>query len=265
MNTIKKLLKNKKIRNSIISLVATGALLLFSVLGFGSLSYAWLTHNKRVNAGGVSVSVTDSYLRFGDTIETRAVMNGITVSEKTYKTADGDNGTYYLFDKGTETFILDSENNKQSINFTSIFPGEYVELSFYVTCAESQRDQGYQIKFKGLSGSDIFTIGTGDDAKIYSVLGVYRLKAVTTVNGIDETETDMGFLASYEDGAVINDSFTAYSADNWDNADESGRVNVKLRLYVDLEQYANLSGTTSNLLSEKSIKIGVIELSPKEN
>ena len=258
MSLLKKLLSDKKV---VASALSTLLLLVTVVTVFVVMlprTKAWFAKNDNVTAGGMSLSAKEDYLRFDDTFTAKAVMGNVTVSQGTFKRAD--DGKYYLHD-GNQFLLTDGK--KQSLFYDSLFPGEYIEFEMRITCATERIGTGYRLYFGGLSKSDTFRtrLPDGSEGDEYSILGVYRLALVDA----DGKETDKGFLSDYTNN--VTDDNQTITEGIWDKAamDGNGYITVKFRLYIDLTQYYKLSGTYSNLLSEKSALIDNIVLAPKED
>ena len=261
MSLLKKLLSDKKV---VASALSTLLLLVTVVTVFVVMlprTKAWFAKNDNVTAGGMSLSAKEDYLRFDDTFTAKAVMGNVTVAEGLFK-RDTDR-KYYLYDEDKNEFSTDDKGNKQTLYYGSLFPGEYIEFEMRITCATERIGTGYRLYFSGLSKSQNFTTKPTDGSQgtTYSILGVYRLALVD----VDGKETDKGFLSDYTNN--VTDDNQTITEGIWDKAamDDNGYITVKFRLYIDLTQYYELSGTYSNLLSEKSALIDNIVLAPKED
>ncbi len=262
----KRLLKNKQVLKAAASCLVLLVLTISAAALLGDRTAAWFSNNKNVNAGGMTVSVANERYRFDDSFSVKAMLNNVELASTTYKRS-GLGTDFYLVDENGD-FVKNGENYQPPF-FDSLFPGEYLEFTFRITCTEGMKNRGYRILFRdfGKEADTLFTtvaVGAAP-AATYSVLGVFCVKQVT-----DETTAgDGAFLTSYENGAATPEEvtvpdFVLAAEGDFTNADADGFVTVKIRLTVNLSQYTKLSGTTSNLLSEKIIRIGSVYLGPKE-
>lgn len=262
MSNLKKFFRNKKLVSSALSCLAMlVAFVVLSISLFGGTK-AWFAKNKDVGANGMTFATKDDFLSFADTFTAKAIMNHAEIASGTYLRAD-DGGYYLVGDDGN--FALDESGNKRPLSYGSLYPGEYIEVSLKIRCAESRIGTGYRLYFSDLEKSDTFETKSTAEAteKTYSVLGVFRLEVLQS----DGSWANKGFLCDYTSDSVIADEFDIVENGVWDkNAmDEDGYITVSFRLYVDLTQYFALDGSlTSNVLSEKKIGIGAVVLAPKE-
>lgn len=260
MKKIKIILSDKKILTNVINFMISLVLVIICIFGVATFAHAWFSQNDHVSAGGMSVSTTVSYMRFGDTITAKAVMGTTSIAEGTYKRKDEKDTNYYLYKDG-------AYDETAGVKYTSLFPGEYIELNFKITCAPNNEKEGYNLSFVGLSNSSTFEVVDDNQVKqIYTILGVYRLAVVKSDAYGNETEIDKGFLVDYDKQKTIDDNycFDFCSADNWDEKGVDGYIDIKIRLYVDLTQYNKIPNTIPNLLSSKTMDIGGIRLEPKK-
>lgn len=251
MKLFEKIRSHRKIIASALSLSVTLGILVFAVVTMLPRSLAWLASNRHTGASGMSLSATEDYLRFADSFSARAVMNNVDIASREF--VRGKDGNYYFTDPET--------GESDTLFYDSLFPGEHIEMTLRFTCAPGRVGGGYRLYFSELSESDTFVTRNQEE---YSILGVYRLSVLQS----DGTWQDKGFLAKY-DGTAVADTvdITKGSFDTADAVtDENGVFywSVTLRLTIDLEQYQNLDGIYSNLLSEKTAAIHSIVLAPGE-
>lgn len=267
---IKKLITDKKLISSAASCLFLLVAIVIIVVAVMPKGVAWFSQNKNVSGSGMSLTARADYMRFDDTFTAKAVMNETVIASGTYR-RDTD-GKYYLLqvDKnGNATNEFDtSSGGKKSVFYDSLYPGEYIEMTFRFTCAESRRKEksGYKLYFDGLTpdknnktGCDTFTA----NEKEYSILGIYRLQ----VGNYD----DKGFNSLKPD-VFLNDlkpidknNPAPATADifkgTWSGAEWE---TITIRLHIDLTEYNKLEGVVSNLLAEKSARIASVVLAPNE-
>ena len=109
MSLLKKLLSEKKVISSALSLLLLFVTVVTVFVVMLPRTKAWFAKNNQANANGMSLSAKEDYLRFADTFTAKAVMGGVTVSQGTFKRAD--DGKYYLND-GNQFLLTDDK--KQS-------------------------------------------------------------------------------------------------------------------------------------------------------
>lgn len=269
---IKKLITDKKLISSAASCLFLLVAIVIIVVAVMPKGVAWFSQNKNVSGSGMSLTARADYMRFDDTFTAKAVMNETVIASGTYR-RDTD-GKYYLLqvdENGNATDEFDTSSGaKKSVFYDSLYPGEYIEMTFRFTCAESRRKEksGYKLYFDGLTpdknnktGCDTFTA----NEKNYSILGIYRLQAG---NYNDEGK----FISSNADGVFLNDlkpiddsNPAPATADiftgTWSGAEWE---TITIRLHIDLTEYNKLEGVVSNLLAEKSARIASVVLAPNE-
>lgn len=268
---IKKLITDKKLISSAASCLFLLVAIVIIVVAVMPKGVAWFSQNKNVSGSGMSLTARADYMRFDDTFTAKAVMNETVIASGTYR-RDTD-GKYYLLqvdENGNATDEFDtSSGEKKSVFYDSLYPGEYIEMTFRFTCAESRRNEksGYKLYFDGLTpgkdnktGCDIFEV----KGNKYSILGIYRLQ-VGNYNGKDFNPlNDKGVFLN--DLKPISDSNPApATADifkgTWSGAEWE---TITIRLHIDLTEYNQLDGVVSNLLAEKSARIASVVLAPNE-
>lgn len=268
---IKKLITDKKLISSAASCLFLLVAIVIIVVAVMPKGVAWFSQNKNVSGNGMSLSARADYMRFDDTFTAKAVMNETVIASGTYR-RDTD-GKYYLLkvdENGNATDEFDTSSGaKKSVFYDSLYPGEYIEMTFRFTCAESRRNEksGYKLYFDGLTadknnktGCDTFEA----NKKEYSILGIYRLQ----VGNYD----DKGFNSLNDKGVFLNDlkpidknNPAPATADifkgTWSGAEWE---TITIRLHIDLTEYNKLEGVVSNLLAEKSARIASVVLAPNE-
>ncbi len=253
---IKKLFANKKFVASLTSMVLTLFVFVAIVITMFSTK-AWFASNKDVGGSGISVSAAREYLLFGDEITAKAVMSHTTIAEGNYKRFENSNN-YYLYRDGD--FVKDDDGNYRPLSYSSLYPGEFIEISLTISCDESHKGMDYTLYFSGLSQNDneegSFTVGE----KTYSVLGVYKIVPCTVSEDgtVTEDTTNSKFIVDYSADTTVSDTCEITSGTMTETT-----MSVTFRLYVDLTQYKGL-GAATNALSEKTINLDGIVLAPKE-
>ena len=151
MSNLKKFFRNKKLVSSALSCLAMlVAFVVLSISLFGGTK-AWFAKNKDVGANGMTFATKDDFLSFADTFTAKAIMNHAEIASGTYLRAD-DGGYYLVGDDGN--FALDESGNKRPLSYGSLYPGEYIEVSLKIRCAESRIGTGYRLYFSDLEKSD---------------------------------------------------------------------------------------------------------------
>lgn len=260
MNFLKKLFADKKAVRSAIS----GLLLLVSItvmlVAVLPKTKAWFAKNDQTTANGITLTAKNQYMRFDDTFTARAIMNGVTVAEDNYKRHT--DGKYYQV--GEDGQFVEVNGKKSPLFYDSLYPGEDIELTFRITCSEDQIGKNFKIYLRGLDTSDTFFTRATDStpSQEYSVLGVY--KAYSTVGSNDEQS--IGYIVDYSKDEKDAPQTFDLASGAWNKADmdKNGFITVKIRFRIDLTNYNYLSGTYSNLLSEKSAHINDFVVAPAD-
>lgn len=268
---IKKLITDKKLISSAASCLFLLVAIVIIVVAVMPKGVAWFSQNKNVSGSGMSLTARADYMRFDDTFTAKAVMNETVIASGTYR-RDTD-GKYYLLqvdENGNATNEFDtSSGGKKSVFYDSLYPGEYIEMTFRFTCAESRRKEksGYKLYFDGLTpdkinktGCDTFTA----NKKEYSILGIYRLqvgnyddKDFNSLNDKGVFLNDLRPIDKNNPAPATADIFTGtWSGAEWET--------ITIRLHIDLTEYNKLDGVVSNLLAEKSARIASVVLAPNE-
>lgn len=256
MNFLKKLFADKKAVRSAIS----GLLLLVSItvmlVAVLPKTKAWFAKNDQTTANGITLTAKNQYMRFDDTFTAKAIMNGVTVAEDNYKRHT--DGKYYKV--GEDGQFVEDNGKKSPLFYDSLYPGEDIELTFRITCSEDQIGKNFKIYLRGLDTSDKFVTREGET---YSVLGVY--KAYSAIG--NNAEKEIGYIVDYSEGKKDAPQTFDLASGAWnkDEMDENGGfITVKIRFRIDLTNYNDLSGTYSNLLSEKSAHINDFVVAPAD-
>lgn len=260
MNFLKKLFADKKAVRSAIS----GLLLLVSItvmiVAVLPKTKAWFAKNNQTTANGITLTAKNQYMRFDDAFTSKAIMNGVTVAEGNYKRHT--DGKYYQVGKDGQ--FVEVDGKKSPLFYDSLYPGEDIELTFRITCSEDQIGENFKIYLRGLDTSDTFLTRPTDStpSQKYSVLGVY--KAYSAVG--NNAEKEIGYIVDYAKGDKEAPQTFDLASGTWNKAemDENGFITVKIRFRIDLTNYNKLSGTYSNLLSEKSAHINDFVVAPAD-
>jgi len=134
-------------------------------------------------------------------------------------------------------------------------------MTFRIACSEDQIGKNFKLSLSGLDGSDTFETKATDSsaAATYSIWGVYHAYSKVATNA----EQDVGFVVDYTQQSLAPQTFDLASG-VWDEKafDSDGYLTVTVRFHIDLTNYNKLSGTYSNLLSEKSARISNFVLAP---
>ena len=249
MEKLRKLLRNRAVIAAALPCAAALVVLVVALAAILPRTLAWFASNKNVSGGGMSLSAAEDYLRFADTFSAgvympRADGTVVTVTPETTFTRDKTSGNY-------------ADGEGKTLSLDSLFPGEYIEMNFRVTCSPGRRTGSFCMYFSGLGESERFDVGGVE----YSILGVYRLEV--SVNGGEWS--DRGYLASYGETPTYPDTVDILRDEAWpDGMGDDDYVSVSVRLYVDLGQYNRLEGRSSNLLSNKTVTVSAIVLAPEE-
>ena len=166
----KRLLKNKQVLKAAASCLVLLVLTISAAALLGDRTAAWFSNNKNVNAGGMTVSVANERYRFDDSFSVKAMLNNVELASATYKRS-GLGTDFYLVDENGD-FVKNGENYQPPF-FDSLFPGEYLEFTFRITCTEGMKNRGYRILFRnfGKEADTLFTTGAvvAAPAATYSV------------------------------------------------------------------------------------------------
>lgn len=245
------LLKRNKLIMPFVSLIVTGLMLVAS-------SLAWFSMVDRVDGGGMTVGVDNRFITFSDEITVVrgvAAEGGGSYTQTVVYHKGEDEKKYYEYKDGV--FVRDEEGNKIPFEIKGLFPGEYLDIKIAYKCSANLAGTKYRLYFTNITDSNgKFTVKD----KELSILGIYRWN-VLDKDGAEPAEKHWFSEYTVTDNAdgsqtveEKNNGTVELKTEIWPNVEEF--VSSTIRLSVDLEQYAKLKGTTSNLLSEKQFSIG---------
>ena len=265
---IKKLITDKKLISSAASCLFLLVAIVIIVVAVMPKGVAWFSQNKNVSGSGMSLTARADYMRFDDTFTAKAVMNETVIASGTYR-RDTD-GKYYLLqvdENGNATDEFDtSSGGKKSVFYDSLYPGEYIEMTFRFTCAESRRKEksGYKLYFDGLTpdknnktGCDTFEANKKEYSIYRLQVGNYDDKDFNSLNDKGVFLNDLKPIDDSNPAPATADIFKGtWSGAEWET--------ITIRLHIDLTEYNKLEGVVSNLLAEKSARIASVVLAPNE-
>lgn len=261
-------------------------LLCFAVVVYLMTSFAWFAKNRNVSAEGMKLRAAGN-VDFGDEVivdryYTNSYYTAGKISETLIFRHVPEDDAYYLWDTDAGDFSVDENGDRIPFTLTQLIPGERINFSFTISRSASQA-AGYRLSFAELD-ADTFTVESGVDAGTYSIMGICHMSVRTgdRVIGPSGDYTDKGFLLDY--AGALPDGYGTYDETVYDEelgADvnvthstltgftllegawgDSDSINVTVQLWVDLTNYNQLHGTTSNLLSEKILRIGYLQVEP---
>lgn len=288
MNVIRKQIdeNRKKLVKHSVSMIVFLLLLCFAVVVYLMSSFAWFAKNRNVSAGGMKLSAVGS-LDFGDVVivdryYTNSHYTEGRISDTLVYRYNSADDVYELWDTDAGDFSVDENGDRIPFTLTQLIPGERINFSFSISRSSSQ-EAGYRLSFSGLD-ADTFTVHSGVDAGIYSIMGICHMLVRTgdRVIGPSDDYTDKGFLLDY--AGTLPDGYGTYDETVYDEElgvdvnvtrstltgftllegawGDNDSINVTVQLWVDLTNYNQLHGTTSNLLSEKILRIGYLQAEP---
>lgn len=287
---------NDKERNNLIkkaiafSLTAAACIIaLCCWLFIGHGSFAWFAKNKLTSANGLSIQSNADDIRFENVITITPSVGG-SVYEPVHYVLYSD-GCYYQVQKsaagdGLESagaineidysFPTDKNGNKIPVSLTGLFPGETLTVTVKFRCYGTKR-LGCSLSLRNFDDSNgkfVVPAGNGNTDGEYSVMGIFRA-------GLIKVEPESGttdFTAGKHNGKYLATFDTANktsvpTADPFVIASgtvspDNGVVTCNFYVTIDLGSaetgnetgYYSLKGTTTNMLSKKRLRIGMLAL-----
>lgn len=260
----------KKITQAQLKIIkAAAGLFLASVTLILSVCYAWFLSGNQNRVSSVEMGVQgDKSMKFGPQVSAaRYYLTGAKL-ENTYNNNGGTltltNTKYTKADEDDESEIAPTVSDE--FLFDNMLPGEYVDItiSFYIQNADMVGSD-YKVVLCGFGTGEEnkFTLGEGETAVTYSILGVYQYGLV------EEGKTPvMSWLREYTVGTPNDDGsygVTIYSG-TWTagNVGQENAFKITFRIQEDFTHYyelINASGVPfDKYLSEKKLTIGRILL-----
>lgn len=254
---------NKKIIKAALGLLMASVTLVLSVC------YAWFLSGNQNRVSSVEMGVQgDKSMKFGPQVSAaRYYLTGAKL-ENTYNNNGGTltltKTEYTKADEDDESEIAPTVSDE--FLFDNMLPGEYVDItiSFYIQNADMVGSD-YKVVLCGFGTGEEnkFTLGEGETAVTYSILGVYQYGLVK-----DGVVQPMQWLREYKLNEENDDSsysvviYTGTWAEN--NVGEANAVQITFRIQEDFSHYYELISQSGvpfdKYLSEKKLTIGRILL-----
>lgn len=284
---------NDKERNNLIkkaiafSLTAAACIIaLCCWLFIGHGSFAWFAKNKLTSANGLSIQSNADDIRFENVITITPSVGG-SVYESVHYVLYSD-GCYYQAQKsaagdGLESagaingidysFSTDKDGNKIPVSLTGLFPGETLTVTVKFRCYGTKR-LGYSLSLRNFDDSNgkfVVPAGDGNTDEEYSVMGIFRAGLTPESGTADFTagEHNGKYLATFDTAnktsVTTADPFVIASGTV---SPDNGVVTCSFYVTIDLGSaetgnetgYYSLKGTTTNMLSKKRLRIGMLAL-----
>lgn len=287
---------NDKERNNLIkkaiafSLTAAACIIaLCCWLFIGHGSFAWFAKNKQTSANGLSIQSNADDIRFENVITITPSVGG-SVYESVHYVLYSD-GCYYQVQKSAAgdgfesagaingidySFLTDKDGNKIPVSLTGLFPGETLTVTVKFRCYGTKR-LGYSLSLRNFDDSNgkfVVPADSGNTDGEYSVMGIFRagLKNVTPESGTADFtagEHNSKYLATFDTAnktsVTTADPFVIASGTV---SPDNGVVTCNFYVTIDLGSaetgnetgYYSLKGTTTNMLSKKRLRIGMLAL-----
>lgn len=232
--------------------------------------FAWFTINSNTNGSGISVDSNNDNVHFRDRIQIKRYYGTNLVNERWFYTdSSTDQKRYYEYDFSTESYVLDSNNQRIDMNITSIFPNEYIDVTmwYYTDTNEATTYNLCLTDFDDTFGQ--FSETNNNQTYTHSALGVFRVGEVYEEEGqylVDDN--DWSYLCKYNGDYLEDTKYNSVSVKRGNFSTESttliGNINyykATFRIQLKFDQYYQyLPNSSTNALSEKSILIGTIRL-----
>ena len=284
---------NDKERNNLIkkaiafSLTAAACIIaLCCWLFIGHGSFAWFAKNKLTSANGLSIQSNADDIRFENVITITPSVGG-SVYESVHYVLYSD-GCYYQVQKsaagdGLESagaingidysFSTDKDGNKIPVSLTGLFPGETLTVTVKFRCYGTKR-LGCSLSLRNFDDSNgkfVVPAGDGNTDGEYSVMGIFRAGLTPESGTADFTagEHNGKYLATFDTAnktsVTTADPFVIASGTV---SPDNGVVTCSFYVTIDLGSaetgnetgYYSLKGTTTNMLSKKRLRIGMLAL-----
>ena len=284
---------NDKERNNLIkkaiafSLTAAACIIaLCCWLFIGHGSFAWFAKNKLTSANGLSIQSNADDIRFENVITITPSVGG-SVYESVHYVLYSD-GCYYQVQKsaagdGLESagaingidysFSTDKDGNKIPVSLTGLFPGETLTVTVKFRCYGTKRLR-YSLSLRNFDDSNgkfVVPAGDGNTDGEYSVMGIFRAGLTPESGTADFTagEHNGKYLATFDTAnktsVTTADPFVIASGTV---SPDNGVVTCSFYVTIDLGSaetgnetgYYSLKGTTTNMLSKKRLRIGMLAL-----
>ena len=252
----------KEIRNLILSL---GMLVLALVSVIASI-FAWFTSNQQADASNISVDSSNENLYLRVLIEIKSSYKGVLQSDTFYKRLDGTD-YFYEYDLTGNQYILDSSNNKISMDFTSLYPNEYVDITLWYRIDSELIDKDYKIILTDFDDSNgKFSIKNNETGESFqhSALGIFGVGEVVdgtspaTYNYLLDYNGDYESDTVYREVPVKRGKFSDETTEHIGNFDY---YKTTFRILLDLTNYSSkLPHSSTNALSELYVIIGKIRI-----
>lgn len=251
----------KKFSNLGFSITCLIITILFLVLTM----FSWYVSNKQVSANGIRATTSTNEISIREIMVVKRYLNNQLVSTKEYH-AD-DNRTYYEWDTENNQFKL-SDGNKIPLGVASMFPNEYIDITMwyksYIDGATT-----YKIGLTDIDDSNgLFTETVNGVEYTHTALGVFRVGEVTLDEDDKEVVSEWQWLADYN-GDTEEDtkySIVYFKSGDFSDTDDVETINnveyhkATFRIQMNLTNYYNLTYTSTNMLSEKKVKIKEIRV-----
>ena len=251
------IMKFKGLTLSIISLFVTVFLLIFAI-------FSWYVSNETVTVDGVRATSSSGGVEIRDKMTVKRYLNNALVSNKEYH-ADT-NSIYYEWDVTNSKFVLD-DGNKVPLGVASMFPNEYIDITMWYRATYSNVST-YSIGITNMDDSEGTFIETIDDEEYtHTALGVFRVGEVTLDSNDEEVVNNWYWLADYNGDEEEDTKYDVvtfkngnFSTEDSETIDGITYYKTTFRIQMKLDNYYTLSKTSTNMLSEKKVKIREIRV-----
>lgn len=290
---MKKILKwctlNKTEKNSIVISVVQ-ILVTLIVFVTCAITFAWFSQNNNVDSSGLNIKTYNQNIYFGSriTITSYIASEDVTQIHHSY-TYVCENGAldYYQYDVENNQYVLDEDNHRIPISLSGLFPGEWIDIEMSVGCNTDFNGADYVLSLGSFAQviEDVtsatrpdtqFPLSGLDDAnneitQEHSTRGLYKVGMITLDENDNEVVNEWNWLGTYNSNITrdtlpssINFYQGTFKADGYytnNQIDETKYDTIKFRLVLDLTNYYNnFTNPSSNVLSEKHMRIGAIDI-----
>ncbi len=246
-----------KLGLSVLSLILTTGLLVMVL-------YGWYVTNEKASVDGIRATSSSGSVEIRDKMSVKRYLNNELVSEKEYH-ADT-NSVYYEWDVTNSEFIL-NDGNKVPLGVASMFPYEYIDITMWYRSTYSGLST-YSIGITNMDDSEgTFTETINDVNYTHTALGVFRIGEVTLDSNNKEVVNNWYWLADYNGDTLEDTKYDVVTFKTGNFSNESSETidgityyKTTFRIQMNLTNYYVLKKTSTNMLSEKKVKIKEIRV-----
>jgi len=248
--------------------VSLVSLLILTVISIITATFAWFASNSIDYGRGININTNEANVNFRDLIEIKRYFDNSTdvTSDKWYHRYI--DSFYYEYDIDTNSYVIDDDGNKISMDILSLYPNEYVDVQMWYKVTEDIKNKPYTITLTNFDDSNgIFTETVDNVTYSHSALGVFRVGEVSLDESNNKVVNSWSWLATYNGDTQEDTKPLSVIVKNGDfsneetvTIDNEEYYTATFRLQLSFLQYDILKYTATNVLSNKSIYINTINL-----